>query len=153
MKSLDQWLEAYGESHQNPINVVIHKVCVPLIFISLYSILFSLQFPIQKSMYCNWANLVYLLVLVFYFRLNWKVGLVFLALGFIIALCAFLIWVMWFYLSDRAMLRYSAIVFVIAWVGQFIGHKIEGKKPSFLEDLQFLLIGPIWVVYPKKGVS
>jgi len=151
MKSLHEWLEAYGESHQNPINVAIHKLCVPLIFVSLYFMLFSLQFPIQKSMYYNWANLVYLFILIFYFRLNWKVGSAFLILGFILALFAFLVWVMWFYLSDRAMLRYSTIVFVIAWVGQFIGHKIEGKKPSFLEDLQFLLIGPIWVVYPKNS--
>jgi len=39
------------------------------------------------------------------------------------------------------------VVFVIAWIGQFIGHKIEGKKPSFLDDLRFLLIGPIWLLH------
>jgi len=46
-------------------------------------------------------------------------------------------------------------IFVIAWIGQFIGHKIEGKKPSFLEDLQFLLIGPAWLlhfIYKKLGI-
>ena len=36
-------------------------------------------------------------------------------------------------------------VFVFSWIGQFIGHKIEGKKPSFLEDLLFLLVGPAWI--------
>jgi uncharacterized membrane protein YGL010W len=34
----------------------------------------------------------------------------------------------------------------LAWIGQFYGHKIEGKKPSFLKDLEFLLIGPLWVI-------
>jgi uncharacterized membrane protein YGL010W len=38
-------------------------------------------------------------------------------------------------------------IFVITWIFQFVGHKIEGKKPSFLKDLQFLLIGPIWLLH------
>ncbi len=40
----------------------------------------------------------------------------------------------------------SLIIFAIAWIGQFYGHKVEGKKPSFIKDLQFLLIGPLWVI-------
>ena len=42
--------------------------------------------------------------------------------------------------------KFYFVVFVVTWIGQFVGHKIEGKKPSFFEDLQFLLIGPAWVV-------
>ena len=38
------------------------------------------------------------------------------------------------------------MVFVLAWIGQFIGHLIEGKRPSFFKDLQFLLIGPAWLM-------
>jgi uncharacterized membrane protein YGL010W len=150
MKSLQDWLEEYGESHQNKTNVIIHKICVPLIFISIYFILFSLHFPLAKSMYLNWANIVYLLALIFYFRLSFRVGIGFLLFGFLLALFAFIAWMMWFYFSDNAMLRYSSIIFILAWIGQFIGHHIEGKKPSFIKDLQFLLIGPIWVVYPKR---
>lgn len=153
MKSLEEWLEHYGESHQNTTNIWIHKLCVPLIFISIYFILFAMPFPISKTMYLHWANLVYILALIFYFRLNWKLGLVFLLLGFILAFFTFLAWIMWFQLSDRAMLRYSGIVFLLAWIGQFLGHHIEGKKPSFVDDLQFLLIGPIWVVYPKRKIK
>ena len=47
-------------------------------------------------------------------------------------------------------------VFILAWIGQFIGHKIEGKKPSFFEDIQFLLIGPAWLlsfIYKKLGIK
>ena len=42
--------------------------------------------------------------------------------------------------------KVSLIIFIIAWIGQFIGHKIEGKKPSFFQDIQFLLIGPAWLI-------
>ena len=48
------------------------------------------------------------------------------------------------------------ILFVLAWLGQFYGHKIEGKKPSFLKDIQFLMIGPAWLmsfIYQKLGVK
>lgn len=101
-------------------------------------------------MYWNWANLVYILALFFWFRLNVKIGITFLVIGFVLAFFSFLIYVIWFYLSDRAMMRYSFIVFAVGWIGQFIGHQIEGKKPSFLKDIQFLLIGPIWLFYSKK---
>jgi uncharacterized membrane protein YGL010W len=46
------------------------------------------------------------------------------------------------------------VLFVLAWIGQFVGHKIEGKKPSFFQDVVFLLIGPAWLlhfIYKKAG--
>jgi uncharacterized membrane protein YGL010W len=49
----------------------------------------------------------------------------------------------------------SVIIFAVAWIGQFYGHKVEGKKPSFFKDVQFLLIGPAWLmhfVYRKLGI-
>jgi uncharacterized membrane protein YGL010W len=42
-------------------------------------------------------------------------------------------------------------VFILAWIGQFYGHKVEGKKPSFFKDLQFLLIGPVWCMDAYLG--
>jgi uncharacterized membrane protein YGL010W len=47
-------------------------------------------------------------------------------------------------------------IFVIAWIIQFIGHEVEGKKPSFLKDIQFLMIGPAWLMhflYKKLGIG
>jgi uncharacterized membrane protein YGL010W len=56
-----------------------------------------------------------------------------------------------------ANLLYLAIgVFVVAWIAQFVGHHIEGKRPSFLTDLAYLLIGPAWIVAKllrKAGIS
>lgn len=146
MKPLNQWLDEYSESHQNKYNQWIHTICVPLIFWSIYFMLFSIPFPKDRSMYLNMANLVYLFALIFWFRLHIKIGFFFLIHGFIMALATMIIWTGAFMQYDKALFRASFIIFVLAWTGQFIGHKIEGKKPSFFKDIQFLLIGPIWVL-------
>jgi len=62
------------------------------------------------------------------------------------------------YLGNSAskLAQLSFGLFFIAWVGQFIGHKIEGKKPSFIDDLKFLMIGPAWLlhfIYQKIGIK
>ena len=54
---------------------------------------------------------------------------------------------------SKEILIACAVVFVLAWIGQFVGHKIEGKKPSFFEDLQFLLIGPGWCLNDLFKIS
>jgi uncharacterized membrane protein YGL010W len=59
-------------------------------------------------------------------------------------------------LPQGTVLPISLVVFVLAWIGQFVGHRIEGKKPSFFEDLRFLLIGPLFVLgflYRRLGIS
>lgn len=128
-RSLEQWLSEYAVSHQNPINKKIHWLCVPTIFVSILGISMSLSV---------WITLVLsALVLLFYIQLSTPL---FMAMGLFMLLC----------LSVIAALPFGfklwGSIFVVAWIGQFIGHKIEGKKPSFFEDLQFLLIGPAWVV-------
>ena len=57
-------------------------------------------------------------------------------------------------LGTIGLLKLAIGVFVVAWIGQFVGHHIEGRRPSFLTDLTYLLIGPIWVLnklYRKLG--
>ena len=46
-------------------------------------------------------------------------------------------------------------IFILAWIAQFVGHKMEGRKPSFFEDLQYLWVGPIFVLsklFLKLGI-
>lgn len=127
-RTLEQWLSEYSVSHQNLINKRIHWLCVPTIFVSILGMGMSLSV---------WITLVLsALVLLFYVQLSTPL---FLAMGIFILICLAVMAAM--PLGFKAW----ASVFVIAWIGQFIGHKIEGKKPSFFEDLQFLLIGPAWV--------
>lgn len=127
-RTLEQWLSEYAVSHQNLANKKIHWLCVPTIFVSILGMGMSLSV---------WLTLVLsALVLLFYMQLSTPL---FLAMGIFILIC----------LSVMTVLpldfKVWAAVFIVAWIGQFIGHKIEGKKPSFFEDLQFLLIGPAWV--------
>ena len=139
MKSLDTWLSEYGESHRNPVNKALHWVCVPLIVFSLLGMLRAV--PVG-NVWFNPATVVTFLALLYYLTLSVRltVGVV---MGF--ALMYGLI-----EMGSRALGAQFAVAmgacFVVAWIGQFIGHQIEGRKPSFFKDLQFLLIGPIWLL-------
>ncbi len=127
-RTLEQWLSEYSVSHQNSINKKIHWLCVPTIFVSIMGMGMSLSV---------WFTLVTsALMLMFYMQLSTPL---FMAMGIFMLICLAVMKAMpWGF-------KAWAGIFIVAWIGQFIGHKIEGKKPSFFEDLQFLLIGPAWV--------
>jgi len=154
MKTLDQWFEEYAVSHQNPKNKAIHYICVPAIFFSIVGLLMSIPsnflnniLHLNQPIIENWAVVVLIFVLLFYLRLSF-------AMAVKIAIFSILCLILNFYIGQFVPLwAFSIGVFVIAWIGQFYGHNIEGKKPSFLKDIQFLMIGPAWVVnnlFPKK---
>ncbi len=146
MKSLDDWFADYSVSHQNETNKSIHYVCVPLIYFSVIGLLMSIPAGFLKNIFVaelpvieNWAVVAGLLVFIFYMWLSVRVGLTMLLFT---SIC---IAVNYYISTFMPLWIFSLIVFAAAWIGQFYGHKIEGKKPSFLKDLQFLLIGPAWV--------
>ena len=159
MRTTDQWLSEYGESHQNGTNKLLHWVCVPLIMFSLLGLLWSIPvnnlqklFPDSISFFVNWGTLFLVLALLFYLRLSLAM---FLGMLVIAALMVAGIYLVHLYVSLPLWVFYLA-VFAGAWVGQFVGHKIEGKKTSFLKDVQFLLIGPAWLlsfVYKRLGIA
>ncbi len=152
-KSADQWFAEYGESHQDHANEIIHWICVPVIFFSVMGLLWSVPMPAPLAAaapWFKWLHLVILAALAFYFRLS--APLAFGLLGFI-SICYILLACQEIF-CPFAIWKSSLFLFVPAWIGQFIGHKIEGKKPSFFKDLVFLLIGPAWLmsmVYRKIG--
>lgn len=128
MRSLTEWLDAYAESHQNPTNKRIHWICVPAIMFSIIGIVWSFS-PAA-------VFVVMAITLIFYFMLSLTLSLA------IITLYAVMIGIA--VSLGEYLLNVSVTVFVVAWIFQFIGHRIEGKKPSFFEDIQFLLVGPLW---------
>jgi len=146
MKTLQQWYDDYAVSHQNKTNQNIHYFCVPAIFFSIVGMLMSIPaafientLGLNNPFMENWAAILLVLVLVFYLRLSFSLFLR--MLGFSV-LCL----MGNYYLGQYLPLFYtSLLIFVAAWIGQFYGHQVEGKKPSFFKDLQFLLIGPAWV--------
>ncbi len=124
-------LSQYSDSHRNHTNELIHIVCVPLIVFSLLGIIWAVH-PLA-------AVAVVAASLYYYFQLSrpFAVGMLAMATA-MLALLALL--------PPATVLALSIAIFVLAWVGQFVGHQIEGKKPSFLDDLRFLLIGPLFVL-------
>ena len=154
MRTVTQWLGEYGASHQNPTNKLLHWLCVPPIVLSVMGFLWALPVPASFSALSpelNWATLIAALALVYYLILSPA-----LALGVLLAFAALLAithslaqlpWPLWLT---------SLAIFVVAWIGQFIGHAIEGKRPSFFKDVQFLLIGPLWLLaaaYRRLGIA
>jgi len=159
MRPVDALLEEYGESHQNHVNKAIHWVCVPLIFFSTVGLVHSIPLgplaglvPGEEGQYISWATVLLALTVLWYFKmsLSLAIGMVGVSVGMLVA-C-----VMVTSAVSAPLWQTSLIVFVVAWIGQFIGHKIEGKKPSFFKDLQFLLVGPMWLmhfIYKKVGIA
>ncbi|PPC75912.1 hypothetical protein WH50_18175 [Pokkaliibacter plantistimulans] len=139
MRSLTQWMSLYGESHQHPTNKLIHWMAVPGIFFCVVALLWSLPTPWQQTE-MNWATLATLPAALFYLRLSRPLGIAMcLFMGMCLMLCH--------WLSATAPLLYVATgLFVVLWIAQFVGHAVEGKRPSFFTDLQFLLIGPAWLM-------
>lgn len=140
----DQWFDKYGESHRHPINKAIHWFAVPSIFISIIGLLWAIPFPSFFPHFAplNWATLTLLGVLIFYFRLS-------LSLGFGMLIFSTLsITLVSYYDSLRTPPTWlaSLMLFITMWGFQFIGHALEGKKPAFIDDLKFLLIGPLWLM-------
>ncbi|MGC3946293.1 MAG: DUF962 domain-containing protein [Chryseolinea sp.] len=156
MRKIEQLLAEYGESHQNETNKAIHWVCVPLIFLSVLGLLASIPSGslvslLGESPYANWAGVALVLVLVYYVSLSVPLAVGMMLFG---ALCIFILQRLnAFQVAPLWLL--SIAIFVVAWIGQFYGHKVEGKKPSFLKDIQFLLIGPAWLmhfIFKKIGI-
>ncbi len=152
MRTFEEWMTEYSVSHQNKTNQLIHKVCVPFIMLSVLGILWSIPVPaiFLQVPYLNWASLFALGALGFYLSLNVAMFLGMIVQTFImLSICA---WVA----SLGLLLQASIVTFVVAWIMQFYGHKLEGKSPSFLTDLAFLLIGPLWVqrsLYQFLGIK
>jgi len=152
MRALQDWLNEYGESHQNRTNKVIHWICLPLIIFSLILMLWAIPVPdFMMKGGLNWGYVALWGVIGYYFFLSPPLGIGMMVVLLIMIYLANTL----MHTSNYAIWKVGLVIFVTAWIGQFIGHRIEGKKPSFLKDIQFLLIGPLWLlqfIYKKIGL-
>ena len=71
-RSIQQWFDAYGESHRNPTNKLIHWICVPTIYFCVVALLWSIPaWPSTPWLPSGWAAMAaVLLVALFYLRLS-----------------------------------------------------------------------------------
>ena len=142
--NIQEWNAEYAIYHKNRTNKLIHWVCIPLIMFSLFGLLSILSF--------QFMSVFIVLALLYYLKLSKN-----LALGMLVISLSFITIIDIISLFDKGLLLTIYLsIFVIAWIGQFLGHKIEGKKPAFFKDLQFLLIGPLWLlsfIYNKLNIK
>jgi uncharacterized membrane protein YGL010W len=139
-RNIDRLLDRYGEFHRNPANKAIHWICVPLIVWSLLGVLWTAS-SIAAYVAIGAAMLFYL-----WLSLPLALGM--------LSVIALMVWPLTLLGSGGLIL--SIVVFVAAWIGQFIGHILEGRKPAFLEDVRSLLIGPVWLLaelYRRLGIA
>lgn len=155
MASIYHLLDEYGDSHRNPSNKLIHWICVPVIVWTVIALLWAIPFPaaLQSNVIpVNWATVALVLAQIYYFSLSARLATGVLLFNLILLWITAIVeqtspWPLW---------MVAAVVFVLAWIGQFIGHMIEGKRPSFFKDVQFLLIGPAWLMswlYQRLGIA
>ena len=143
--NVDQWLERVRRESSNPANKLLHWICVPIIVVSLVGLLWSLPVPQALravSPLLNWGTVLLVASVMYYFAMSWS-----LALGMVAvrrARCSRCL--VWLQTLPWPLWIVCLGLFVVAWIGQFIGHHYEGKRPSFFKDVQFLMIGPLWLL-------
>ena len=140
MNKAEAMFDRYALHHRNPVNKAVHWICVPLIVWSLMGLLWSAT-PLATYLAIGAA-------LAFYLWLSIPI-----ALGMAAVLLAMLYALT--FVGERTLLV-SAIVFVTAWIGQFVGHAVEGSRPTFVDDVRFFLVGPAWLlgfVYRRLGIA
>jgi uncharacterized membrane protein YGL010W len=153
MRTVEQWFGEYGESHSHPRNELLHIICVPPIVMTVIGFLWSIPVPAAVAEVSPWLNFATLFVaaaIVYYLSLSPR-----LAVGAAIALAIMLRIVHWLDTLSWPLWLTCLLIFTLGWIGQFIGHAIEGKRPSFMKDIQFLLIGPLWLMghlYRRLGI-
>jgi uncharacterized membrane protein YGL010W len=144
MRTMHQWLDEYGASHRNATNELLHWICVPSIALTVVGFLWAIPVPDSfagVSPWLNWATIGVVLWIAYYLVLSRP-----LAVGATMCLIAMLFVVRWLDTLAWPLWVSCLAIFVVAWIGQFVGHSIEGTRPSFFKDIQFLMIGPIWLV-------
>lgn len=143
MRDAQQWFDAYSQDHRNPTNRAIHWICVPVILWCVIAALWLIPVPPTIGRPGFWAAVAMFLSFLFYYRTSRAIGL-----GMVVVFVVFGLIAEFAYrtLGVTQLAWLAAVLFVLAWIGQFVGHKIEGHKPSFLTDLTYLLIGPAWLL-------
>ncbi|MFK2893231.1 DUF962 domain-containing protein [Dyella flagellata] len=140
---MSEWLASYSQDHQHPINRVLHWICVPLIVWSALALLWTAPVPVSLLRPGAWAVFAIVLAFAWYWKRSHRLGAALLiALAILALICAWL----WEPLGPMRMRWLAAGVFAVAWVGQFVGHLFEGRRPSFFTDLAYLLVGPAWLM-------
>ncbi len=142
MRTLEDWFGSYSQDHRNRHNQIIHWICVPAILWAVMAALWAIPVPASIGRPGFWCGMAMIAAFAFYWRLSRPIGIAMLVVFIVFGL--FTEWLLRS-IGPNGLMWTAASVFVIAWIGQFIGHLIEGARPTFFTDLAYLLIGPAWL--------
>ena len=142
-RSMRDWLESYSQDHQHPTNRLLHWICVPLIVWSVLALLWTIPVPASLLRPGAWAVFAIVLAFAWYWKRSHRLGA-----ALLIVLAIFALICAWAFeqLGPASMRWLATGIFAAAWIGQFIGHLFEGRRPSFFTDLAYLLVGPAWLM-------
>lgn len=144
LRRVDKLFSEYAESHRNPVNLLIHWICVPVIYWTVLALLYALPYPdaLRVIPGLDWSVIGTFIAVLYVLTLSAPLaaGLAILSVLSLMLAAAYRRW------GDVPLWQFALFVFAVAWTFQFLGHKIEGRKPSFFRDVQFLLVGPAWLL-------
>lgn len=143
MRTMQSWLDSYSSDHQNRTNQRLHWLCVPLIVWSAIALLWAIPVPPPFFRPGAWAVLMMVAAFYWYWKHSRRLAAALLLAFVVLALITNLLF---FQLGPTRLCLLAVGVFVVAWIGQFLGHRYEGRRPSFFTDLSYLLIGPAWLM-------
>ncbi|MBV7314223.1 DUF962 domain-containing protein [Shewanella sp. NIFS-20-20] len=142
MKTIEAQLAQYKSVHLDKRNIKTHFVGIPLIIWSAFTLLASIPFTLAIGTWLSLglAGCVALVVLVYYAFLHLR-----LALGMLIVMIPLVYSAQWASQLEYG-LPIAVAMFIVGWIFQGVGHKFEGAKPAFVDDINQLLIGPIFLM-------
>jgi len=143
MRTVNEWFGNYSKDHRNPVNRLIHWICVPAILWSVLAALWVIPVPGAIGRPGLWCAIAMIAAFAFYWKMSRPIGI---AMLIVFVVLGVLTDTLYRVLGPAPLLWLAGGVFIVAWIGQFIGHVIEGARPSFFTDLAYLLIGPAWLV-------
>ena len=143
MKSISEQLSTYKSVHLNVKNIRTHFIGIPLIIWSIAVLMTRLTFELaidERVFILSLATIVSVVVLFYYLILSPVLS--------IWALCLFgpLIYSAHLTTSLDYQFLLAIAVFIVGWILQFIGHAFEKAKPAFIDDLNQLFIGPLFLI-------
>jgi uncharacterized membrane protein YGL010W len=143
MRTQRQFLDEYRRTHSNPTNALVHSICVPVILFASFGLLWTLPIGLWVGLpgWVNGATVVSVLALIFYAGLSARAGAI---MAVVLLACA--AGTLALKAAGIPLLWFCAAIWIAAWLGQFYGHHVEGAKPAFLDDVVFLLIGPLFIL-------
>ena len=144
MTPADEWLIEYGRHHNDEANCLIHWICIPFLVFSLVGLLWSIPVPetfSRATPVLNWGTIFLMASIVYYFIMS-----ISLAVGSLPFIITVVFGVNWLEQLDQPLWLISSAIFLVAWAGQRVGHQIEGNGPSMISDMQYLMIGPVWML-------